>query len=110
MKIKRDFITNSSSTSFILTDSYTDTKDIATEIVNIIFEEWRLDGEINENYASQIQKNIIMLRKNENIMIPFSINEETFIFRLEDGNFYIQTCNNHYWAHKFYINSNLLLT
>lgn len=98
MKKKIDFITNSSSSSFILPASIKDTKDVAKQMVDIIFKEWKkFDNKPDEEYSKQIYDNIKKLNKDENIMIPFSCNYETFIFRMEDGRIFVDTCNNHDW-------------
>jgi len=98
MKKKIDFITNSSSSSFILPSSIKDTKDVAKKMVKIIFKEWEeFNWPAKKGFSKQIFNNIKKLNKDENIMIPFSCNYETFIFRMEDGRIFVDTCNNHDW-------------
>lgn len=97
MKKKIDFITNSSSSSFILPSTIKDTKTVAKQMVDIIFKEWKEFDRLDEDFKKQIYNNIKELDKNENIMIPFSCNYETFIHRLENGNIFVDTCHNHDW-------------
>lgn len=97
MKKKIDFITNSSSSSFILPSTIKDTKTVAKQMVDIIFKEWKEFDSLDEDFKKQIYNNIKELDKNENIMIPFSCNYETFIHRLENGNIFVDTCHNHDW-------------
>jgi len=96
MKIKQDFITNSSSTSFIL--SYKNTKVVTKKMVDIIFKEWfYLDCKADEEFKKEVYKRIKKLENDECVMIPFSCNYETFIIKNDDGNIYVETCNNHRW-------------
>ena len=98
MKKKLDFVTNSSSSSFILSDSIKDTKTVAKQMVDLIFKEWKeFDRNPDEEFSKKIFDNIKKLDKDENIMIPFSCNYETFIYRLENGKIFVDTCNNHDW-------------
>jgi hypothetical protein len=96
MKVKNDFITNSSSTSFIINEK--NTKEVAKRIVNIIFSEWESHGYgpddiFRENIYNAIEK----LSDNDNILIPFTCNYETFIYTYK-GQIIVDTCWNHNWS------------
>jgi|LSQX01.2.fsa_nt_gb hypothetical protein len=99
MKRKLDFITNSSSTSFIISD-HNDTRTVAKKMLDIIFDEWKSLDYNDEEFIKKMYNRVKKLSKNENIMIPFSCNYETFIFKTEAGNIFVDTCNNHSWYRK----------
>lgn len=106
MKIKLDFVTNSSSTCFIV--SHKNTKDVAMEMVKIIFKEWdQYNYKKDKKFENMIFKNIKKLPENENIMIPFSTNYETFIFN-NNNTIYVDTCTNHDWWGKLDVSRDLL--
>ena len=99
MKIKSDFVTNSSSSSFIV--NYKNTKITAKKMTDIIFEDWKYFSEpVSEEFKNKIHKTIEKLKDDENILIPFSTNYETFIFRNDDGRIYVDTCQNHDWENE----------
>lgn len=92
MKIKNDFVTNSSSTSFIVDEDMT-TSEVALEMIRVFCQdEGRLFNQL-EN-ISWLQENLKTF--DENILIPYTTNYETWIFKRE-GKIYVQTCNNHPW-------------
>jgi len=101
LKIKSDFVTNSSSTSFIVLREET-TKDVAKKMVDIIFR----DSEYFEKSFMKQIYNTLSKINDENILIPFSINYETFIFRSKTGKIYVETSWNHIWDSLYIINLN----
>lgn len=101
MKIREDFISNSSSTSFIMRTSTTNK--IAEVMLNRICQD-QLDGydldkkarKDQENTFKQYSKNLVEAPADSPIMLP-SCNYDTYICRLPNGSVYVTTCNNHSW-------------
>jgi hypothetical protein len=103
MKVKQDFVTNSSSCSFIISENIT-TRDLAKLMVDIIFEDWRLFYKsYDQKFLKSIYSLLEKLEPNENILIPFSTNYETFISKTKNGDIFVDTSNNHDWRNNLNI-------
>jgi len=99
MKIRGGFVSNSSSSSFIVKDHDLDTTGkVALMMVAKIAEEWVAEGEQTTN---ELERAIDFLYENLNIddpiCFPWSTNYETFIWRRSDGSIFVDTCNNNDW-------------
>ena len=90
MRFKKDFVTNSSSTSFVVVDKTTG--EILKEIVDVVWSDVR-----------HSKKDINFLLKDpkfdKNVVYPLTINEETFIYRICPAKVRVDTSDNHDWNH-----------
>ena len=105
MKIRQGFVSNSSSSSFVIPVSkkFPDVVKLGDYMIDIMINEHMSERDSdNKYYQSYLdRKNNIkdFLKKQENKDFPIcfhSCNEDTFIVR-EDDYFLVQTCNNHKW-------------
>ena len=76
MKIKTDFVTNSSSTSFIVNDKSLTIKEVAIKMIDLIVKEYKRDfpGEGKFTWAISAKKKLKKLDYNTNLIIPWSCN------------------------------------
>lgn len=101
MKIRQGFVSNSSSSSFIVTEpNLTTTARVALMMLSVVMEEYDTDGYLTDDLLEEMENAIDYLLNNigydEPICFPWGVNYETFIRRTEDG-IYVDTCNNHPW-------------
>jgi len=105
MKIRNGFVSNSSSSSFMirLNDKYKNVLDIAEDMIKDRFDAWRNYDDRDEDHPLETltYDNIKRLRKNGNVNIPIffkSTNYDTYIMKLTDNYVFVDTCNNIIWG------------
>jgi hypothetical protein len=103
MKIRNGFVSNSSSSSFIVRfdEKYPNTLAIAESMIKNRFDEWREDNDETYNpREEEIYKNIKRLKKSEQKNMPMffhSTNYDTYIKAITDKFAFVDTCNNIHW-------------
>lgn len=107
MKIRNGFVSNSSSSSFIVrfSEQYPNTLTIAESMIRNRFDEWREFDEDDEDVTVhpkelQVYKNIERLKNSDHNNIPMffrSTNNDTYIMAITDKYAYVDTCNNTNW-------------
>jgi len=103
MKIRNGFVSNSSSSSFIISDNdFPTVRSLATYMIKQIIKEYKYEIKAgNEHYIDYINENkkyISDLKKideNQSVCFP-SCNYETYIRKIGDC-YLVATCNNHDW-------------
>ena len=97
MKIRTGFVSNSSSSSFTLSNKKLKTGDVAREVMKLLNNGWIVDGG-----HPRLEDVNVFLDENsnfdDNIMIPWTCNYETWIFKNSDDTICLDTCNNENWG------------
>ena len=103
MKIRTGFVSNSSSSSFIISDkTFKSVRDIATYMINRKYEKYINDGSRDNKYYKYMNKEhdlyLNMLKNiDENKPVTFrSCNYDTYIKKVADC-YLVSTCNNEDW-------------
>ena len=107
MKIRNGFVSNSSSSSFIVKADCT--MDVFKKMVKVVKDEYLHDSPTDwsdawyKHHQPKVDYFLKVFPKDYNggIMIPFTTNFDTYIFPAADGKCYIETCNNHDWDQAF---------
>jgi len=99
MKKKLDFVTNSSSTSFIFTDKDLTIRDAAIDMIDLISNEYKLDfpGSGKCSWAISAKKKLRKIDPNTNVILPWSCNYPSFLYRDSNGHIRVDTSWNHHW-------------
>ena len=104
MKVRNGFVSNSSSSSFIIEDSI---NEVALGMLNIVIDEFgSWDGATYDNGATYAKwrENLRVALENRDVKsgkigITFpSCNYDTYIIK-EGNKIYVSTCNNHDWSY-----------
>jgi|ADurb_Leu_01_Slu_FD_contig_123_22720_length_22427_multi_4_in_0_out_1_4 hypothetical protein len=100
MKTKLDFVTNSSSSSFIFTDKDLTIREATIQMLDLVVKEYiEYFGGTAKKYSwlASAKRKLKVVEPNINIVFPWSTNYETFLYRDSSGNIRVDTCNNHHW-------------
>ena len=106
MKVRSGFVSNSSSSSFILkfNDRFPDTASIAENMIKDKFDDWVDFGDIEEGdpFMSKVYNNLEKFKsKHYNPRTPIffkSCNYDTYIVPITENYVLIDTCNNTDWS------------
>lgn len=102
MKIRNGFVSNSSSSSFIV-HNVSSSMEVFNLMIPLVKEDYCDYKDGKKAWKKTLGKNVKRFKQsrgkdfNEGILIPFTCNYETFIYPVKDGECYVETCNNHPW-------------
>jgi len=95
VRVRLDFVTNSSSTSFII--RYNTPIKVARKMLRIFYAEWKESWKKTHPSKRRVNK---FLKRNKrfegNIIIPWTTNYTTYIYR-DWFHVRVDTCNNTHW-------------
>jgi len=100
MKIRSGFVSNSSSSSFVVNAK--SSMEVYLKMIGVVYEEYK-DYDDGAWWKQHHEENVMRFDEshddtfNEGIIIPFTCNFETYIFPAQNGQCYVETCNNHPW-------------
>lgn len=103
MKIRQGFVSNSSSSSFIITEKKAKTAQVALSMIRLIEKDYlENDRESSKWFAKAEEWLLNNIDYDDPIVIPWSCNYETWLshvrnHKLYPNGIYIATCNNHPW-------------
>jgi len=103
MKVRNGFVSNSSSSSFIV-HNVSSSMEVFNLMIPLVKEDYCCYDDGKRAWKEGHGKNVKRFKKsrgedfNGGILIPFTCNYETFIYPVEDGECYVETCNNHPWT------------
>jgi len=98
MKIRSGFVSNSSSSSFLIPlDEFKSVFDIAREMIKIRDEDWK-DDIVSRSDSWKVIDNLEQSGMDPNTPVSFpTTNYNTWIVRTPNG-YLVDTCNNHDWT------------
>lgn len=105
MKIRYGFVSNSSSSSFIVTadadfNPIETTAQCAYHMLKVIIDYYREVPECRETTRKAMVSRRWCRRHwnyDEPIIIPYTVNYDTYIYKHQNRHIIVETCNNHYW-------------
>lgn len=98
MKVRYGFVSNSSSSSFVVHRPDETTAQIMREMLKIVKAEWK-DEKFPKKMINAIDKSLKWLqshpKKDIPLLYPNTCNYETWVYKTKGGDIFVDTCNNH---------------